>query len=93
MKLICPVNVLSILTNAKQFPKTISQKEFDYRLFTKLPRVIVARDISPSSFKLKEVFYFLWKNKYSNLKTICYIKQTPRELTPCEISHIYHWDF
>ena len=37
----------------KSFPKTISQWEFDYGLFTILPRIIVARDFSPSSFKLK----------------------------------------
>ena len=37
----------------KTFPKTISQWEFDYGLFTNLPRIIVARDFSPSSFKLK----------------------------------------
>ena len=42
-----------MLTNEKYFPKTISQWEFDYGLFTNLPRIIVARNFSPSSFKLK----------------------------------------
>ena len=37
----------------KHFPKTISQREFNYGLFTNLPRINVARDFSPSSFKLK----------------------------------------
>ena len=42
-----------ILTNERHFPKTISQYEFDYGLFTNLPRIIVACNFSPSSFKLK----------------------------------------
>ena len=33
--------------------KTINQWEFDYGLFTNLPRIIVARCFSPSSFKLR----------------------------------------
>ena len=37
----------------KHFPKTISQWEFDYGLFTNLPRIVKFRDSSPSSFKLK----------------------------------------
>ena len=32
---------------------TFSEKEFDYGLFTNLPRIIVTRDFSLSSFKLK----------------------------------------
>ena len=47
------VNVLKILTNEKHFSKTISQREFDYGLFTNVPRIIVPQDFSPSSFKLK----------------------------------------
>ena len=42
-----------ILTNKKHFPKTISQREFGYGLFTKLPRIIVTCDFSQGSFKLK----------------------------------------
>ena len=42
-----------ILTNEKYFPKTISQWEVDCGLFTNLTRIIVTRDFSPSSFKLK----------------------------------------
>ena len=38
----------------KTFSKRVSQWEFDYGLFTNLPRIIVARDFSPSSFKLKK---------------------------------------
>ena len=41
------------MTNEKHFPRTMNQWEFDYGLFTNLPRIIVARDFSPSSFKLK----------------------------------------
>ena len=43
------------LTNEKHFPKTINQEEFDYGLFTNLPRIIITRDFSPSSFKLKRI--------------------------------------
>ena len=35
------------------FPKTISQQEFDYDLFTKLPRTTVDRVFLPISFKLE----------------------------------------
>ena len=41
------------MKNEKHFPKTINQWEFDYGLPANLPRIIVARDFSPSSFKLK----------------------------------------
>ena len=37
------------------FPKTINQWEFDYGLFTNLPRIIVACDFYPISFNLKRV--------------------------------------
>ena len=52
-KRICHKNVLYILTNEKHSPKAISQWEFDYGLFTNLPKIIVASDFSSSSFKLK----------------------------------------
>ena len=41
------------LTNQKHFLKTICQNEFGYGLFTKLPKLIVVCDFSPSSFQLK----------------------------------------
>ena len=41
------------MTNGNHFSKNISQREFDYGLFTNLPTIIVARDFSPSSFKFK----------------------------------------
>ena len=41
------------LTNEKHFLKTLSQSEFDYGLFTNLPRIIVACDFSQSSFRLR----------------------------------------
>ena len=47
------VNVLWILTNEKHFPKTISQWEFDYGLFTNSRRIIIACNFSSSSFKVK----------------------------------------
>ena len=37
------------MTNEKHFPKTIGQWEFDYGLFTNLPRIILACDFYPSS--------------------------------------------
>ena len=40
----------------------ISQWEFDYGLFTNLPRIIIPHDFSPSSFKLKRgILPFLTK--------------------------------
>ena len=53
----------------------MSQWEFDYGLFTNLPRMIVACDFSPSSFKLRRVILLSWQNKYPNLKTTCHIKR------------------
>ena len=95
------MNVLLILANEKHFPKNISLWEFDYDLFTDLPRIIVACDFSPSSFKLsKVVSYLFWQNTYLDLKTTCHIKinfffvnKTLKELTPCKISHICRCDF
>ena len=51
--------------NFYHFPETISQWEFDYGLFTNLPRIIVACDFSPSSFKLKRGILSLLKYKVS----------------------------
>ena len=42
-----------ILTSQKHFPKTMTQREFGYGLFTNLARIIVVCDFSPISFKLK----------------------------------------
>ena len=41
------------MANEKHFPKTISQKNFSYALFTKVPGIIAFRNFSPSLFKLK----------------------------------------
>ena len=38
----------------KIFSKTYEPIEFDYGLFTKLPRIVKFPDFSPSSFKLKK---------------------------------------
>ena len=68
------MNVVYILSNEKHFSKSISQWEFDYGLFTNLPRNIVACDFSRSSYKLREVSYLSWQNTYTNLKTTRHIK-------------------
>ena len=60
------------MTNENHFPKTISQWEFDYGLFTNLPTIIVARNFSLSSFKLKRGILPLL-TKYV-LKTTCHTK-------------------
>ena len=60
--------------NEKCFPKTISQWEFDYSLFTKNDCGKNDCDFSPSSFKLKEVSCLSSQNMYPNLKTTCHIK-------------------
>ena len=58
----------------KHFAKTISQWEFDYGLFTNLPRIILACDFSPISFKFKRGILPLWQNMYPNLKTACHMQ-------------------
>ena len=74
-----------ILTNGKHFPKTMSQWEFEYDLFTNLPRIIVACNFSPSSFNLKRgILSYQTKNFL--------VSWTSRELTPCKISHICRCD-
>ena len=47
------LQVKIILTNEKNFLKTISQLEFDYALFKKLLRIIIAQDFLLSSLKVK----------------------------------------
>ena len=55
----------------KTFPKTISEWEFDYGLFTN----IVAREFFLRVHSnLKEVSYLSWQNTYPNLKTTSHIK-------------------
>ena len=66
--------LLWFLTKDERFPKTISQWEFDYGLFTKLLIIIVAREFSRTSFNSKKASYLNWKNKYPNLKSTCQIK-------------------
>ena len=62
------------LTNEKHFPKTISQWEFNYGLFTNLLRIIIPQDFSRVYSKSKEVSYLSWQNTYHNLKTTWHIK-------------------
>ena len=54
------------MTNEKHFPKTLSQWEFDYGLFTNLPKIIDSNS--------EEISYLSWQNKYPNFKTTCHIK-------------------
>ena len=62
------------MTNEKHFPKTMSQWEFDYGLFTNLPKIVKFTDFSPSSLKLKRGIIPLLKNMYCNSETTCHIK-------------------
>ena len=62
------------MTNEQHFPKTISQREFDYSLFTNLSRIL-----SPATFlrvhsNSKEVSHLSWQNTYPNFKTTCHMK-------------------
>ena len=52
------------MINNEHFPEIISQLEFDYGLYIKLPKV---------HSKSKETSYIPWQSKYSNLKTTCHI--------------------
>ena len=88
------------MTNEKHFPKTISQWEFDYGLFTNLPRIIIPHDFSPSSFKLKRGIlpllpkYVSWLENYLSYQAKkFFVNYAPTELTPCKISHICHCTF
>ena len=56
-----------ILTNEKNFPKTISQWEFDYGMFTNLPKIIIAYNFPGVYLNSDEVSYLSWRNKYPNL--------------------------
>ena len=83
------------MTNEKHFPKTISQWEFDYGLFTNIPKIVKFTDFSPSSFKLKRgILPLLTKyvsqlgNYLSYQAKIFLVNLTPKELAPCKISHI-----
>ena len=87
------------MTNEKHFPKTISQWEFDYGLFTNLPRIIVARDFSPSSFKRYPTSLDKTRT-YPDLKTTCHIKlkfflwtKLLENLTSCKVFLICRCDF
>ena len=64
---------LKFWPNEKHFPKTISQWEFDYDLFTNLLRIIVTCDFSQSYFKLRRGILALLTKYVSNLKTTCHI--------------------
>ena len=88
------------MTNEKQFPKTISQLQFDYGLFTNLLRTVKFTNFPPSSFKLKRPIlplltkYVSWLRNYLPYQAkIFLVSLTPKEFTPCKISHICHCTF
>ena len=62
------------MTSEKHFPKTVSQLEFSFGLFTNLPIIIVARDFLRVYSNSKQVYYLPLQNSYPNLKSTCHIK-------------------
>ena len=64
----------SIFDQWKTFPKTIGQWDFDFGLFSNLPRIIVIMSFLQIHSNSKEVSYLSWENTYPNLKTTCHIK-------------------
>ena len=51
------MNVLQIMTNEKNFPKTISQSEYDYGLLARITRMVVVRKFYRVHSNSKEVSY------------------------------------
>ena len=86
---------IQVLTNKKHFAKTIRQWVW-LQLVYKIAKVIVVCIFLPSSINSKDVSYLPWQSKYFfawrllvNIKPKFFCELvTPRELTPCEISHI-----
>ena len=88
------------MTNEKHFLKTIGQREPGYGLFANLQRIIVVCIFSPSLFKLKRGIlplltkYASWYEYFLSHQAKIFLgNQTPREPTPCKISHMCHCDF
>ena len=88
------------MNNEKHFPKIINQWDFDYGLFTSLPKIVKFSDFSPSLFKLKRDIlplltkYVSWLGNYLSYQAkIVFVNLTPKELTPCKISHIFRCAF
>ena len=76
------------MTTEKHFPKTISQWEFDYGLFTNLSTILVTCNFFPSSFTLRRgilplltKYQSLLENYMSYYSKIFLVNETPRELT------------
>ena len=63
------------MANEKYFLKTSSQQEFEYDLFTNLPRTIVACDFSLSSFKLKRGNLLPLTKQLSKLENLTKLKE------------------
>ena len=62
------------MANEEHFLKTISQWEFDYGLFTDLPRILPLLAFLRVHSNSKEASYLSWQNKHPNFKTTCHIK-------------------
>ena len=87
------------MANENHFPKTISQRDFDYGSFTNLPKIVKFTDFSPSSFKLergilplltKYVYHVYQLGNYLSYQDKIFLENlTPKEFTPSKLSHIY----
>ena len=91
------MNVLSILTNENHFPKTMSMKvyqwEFNYGLFTNLPRIISFAIFLRVHSNSKEVSYLPWQSTHpnfpANISTLiqrCILVVQHRDVRQCEIN-------
>ena len=84
------MNVIWILINEKDFTKAVTQQEFDWGLFTRLPRIIIACDFSQSLFKLQTIL--------PPLTTQCSLSYQDKislwaELLDKFLTQIHCWDF
>ena len=84
--------------------KTLSHWEFDFVLFTNLPRIVVAHDFSPSSFKPKRsilplmtkyvpwlanyLSHFFWTKLQENLLLEKYVKSVAAPLNKLNNYHL-----
>ena len=85
------------MTNEKHFLKTISKWEFDYGLFTNLPRIVncLFSDFIQTQKRypifLDKIHSLTWKLFYQ--AKIFLVNLTPKELTPYKISQICQCTF
>lgn len=62
---ICQMDVLSMLTNAKHFPKAVNQPEFHYGLFQNYWDLLSRATFRRVHSNPNKLPYPLWQNKYS----------------------------